>query len=94
MNELTVINHNGQLLIDSREVARITDKDHSNLMRDIRGYIDILDTPDSNLKAANFFIESTYMDRQNQERRCYLLTRKGCDMVANKMTGEKGGEMI
>ncbi|MCX8167304.1 MAG: Rha family transcriptional regulator, partial [Candidatus Micrarchaeota archaeon] len=25
-----------------------------------------------------------------KERPCYLLTKKGCDMVANKMTGEKG----
>jgi hypothetical protein len=30
------------------------------------------------------------MDTQNQSRPCYLLTRKGCDLVANKMTGEKG----
>lgn len=88
--DLTIINQNGQLLADSREVAEMIDKDHSNLMRDIRGYVDILDDPDSKLKAANFFIQSNYMDTQNQSRPCYLLTRKGCDMVANKMTGEKG----
>ena len=42
------------------------------------------------MQTANFFVPSTYLDAQNQERPCYLITRKGCDMVANKMTGEKG----
>ncbi|WP_311083539.1 Rha family transcriptional regulator [Paenibacillus polymyxa] len=65
-------------------------KEHSNLMRDIRGYVGILDDPDSNLNSAEFFIAGSYIDAQNQERSCFELTRKGCDMVANKMTGEKG----
>lgn len=90
MLDLTVINSNGKFTIDSREVAEMVEKEHSNLMRDIRGYAEVLDNPDSKLKTANFFIESTYIDKQNQERPCYLITRKGCDMVANKMTGEKG----
>ncbi|MEG0998804.1 MAG: Rha family transcriptional regulator [Clostridiales bacterium] len=37
-----------------------------------------------------FFIESTYKDAKGEERLCFLCTRKGCDMIANKMTGEKG----
>jgi phage regulator Rha-like protein len=53
--DLTIISKNGQLLVDSRDVAEMTEKDHSNLMRDMRGYIDVLNDPDSNLKAANFF---------------------------------------
>jgi phage regulator Rha-like protein len=58
-------------------------------MRDIRGYVKVLeDSPI--LDSHNFFIESTYINSQNKEQPCYLLTRKGCDMVANKMTGEKG----
>ncbi|HUX79106.1 MAG TPA: phage antirepressor KilAC domain-containing protein, partial [Alphaproteobacteria bacterium] len=37
------------------------------------------------------FIKSSYkVDGNNKTYPCYLLTRKGCDMVANKMTGEKG----
>ncbi|WP_207652687.1 Rha family transcriptional regulator [Desulfosporosinus sp. FKA] len=90
MNNLKVINQNGLFVIDSREVAEMTGKDHKNLLRDIKGYVEILDSPSSKLSSANFFIPSTYLDAQNQERPCYLLTRKGCDMVANKMTGEKG----
>ncbi|WP_246277272.1 Rha family transcriptional regulator [Neobacillus endophyticus] len=89
MNELIVIEQNGQLLIDSREVSLMVGKDHSNLMRDIRGYVSILEN--SKLNSQNFFIPSTYKtEGNNKTYDCFLLTRKGCDMVANKMTGEKG----
>lgn len=39
MNNLTTITHNGQKTIDSREVAEMVDKQHRNLLADIRGYI-------------------------------------------------------
>ncbi|CAI3586673.1 Phage regulatory protein, Rha family [Clostridium neonatale] len=58
-------------------------------MRDIRGYIKVLeDSP--KLDSQDFFIESTYKNSQNKTQPCYLLTKQGCEMVANKMTGEKG----
>jgi len=83
------MNHNEPLVIDSRDVAEMVGKQHKHLMRDIKGYVEVLD-PSPNLDSANFFIESTYKDANNQVRPCYLLTKKGCDMVANKMTGAKG----
>jgi Rha family phage regulatory protein len=84
-----IIEMNGQKGINSKEVAEMTGKKHAHLMRDIQGYVEIMN-PNPNLDSANFFISSTYFDVQNQERPCYILTKKGCDMVANKMTGEKG----
>ena len=75
---------------DSREVAELTDKSHAHLCRDIAGYMEVLGK-NPNLDSSNFFVESTYKQAGNgKEVRCYLLTKKGCDMVANKMTGEKG----
>jgi Rha family phage regulatory protein len=88
-SELEVKQMNSELTIDSREVAEMTGKAHDKLLRDIRGYIKVLDQSPK-LETANFFIESTYENNNNQSYPCYLLTRKGCDMVANKMTGEKG----
>ncbi|RIN47969.1 transcriptional regulator, partial [Staphylococcus simulans] len=44
----------------------------------------------SNLSPDNFFVESTYLGANNRQTKHYLLTKKGCDMVANKMTGSKG----
>lgn len=89
MNSLSIINQNGINVTDSREVSEKTGKRHDHLIRDIQGYIKVLDL-NPNLGAANFFIPSTYKDINNQERPCYLLTKQGCEMVANKMTGQKG----
>ena len=74
---------------DSRQVAELVDKRHDHLVRDIERYISAIST-NPNLGALDFFVESSYVDRKGETRKCYLLTKKGCDMVANKMTGEKG----
>ena len=42
------------------------------------------------IKPSDFFLESTYLDGKGEIRPCCLLTKKGCDMVANKLTGQKG----
>lgn len=55
MKELTVINKNGVLLTDSREVADMVGKRHDNLLRDIQGYIKVIEDS-SKLRTANFFI--------------------------------------
>lgn len=91
MNELTIIDRSGVEVIDSREVAEAIGKQHAHLMRDIKNYCDILEkTNESKIGLVDFFILSTYTDGKGESRPCYLLTKKGCDMVANKMTGEKG----
>ena len=51
MDRLTVFNHDGRLVIDSREVAAMVGKRHDNLLRDIQGYVEILVS--SNLRAHN-----------------------------------------
>ncbi len=89
MNNLTIIKQNNKYLVESREVAELIEKDHNQLLRSIRGYISVLEQS-AKLHTDDFFIESTYKNENNQKYPCYLLTKKGCDMVANKMTGEKG----
>ena len=42
------------------------------------------------INTSDFFIPSTYTDETGRTLPCYLCTRLGCDMIANKMTGEKG----
>ncbi|AHZ16137.1 MULTISPECIES: Rha family transcriptional regulator [Bacillus] len=86
---LTVIERDGQLLMDSREVADMVEKRHANLVRDIEKYMQILEN--SKLSSLDFFIENSYTVEGNKRPyKYYLLTRKGCDMVANKMNGTKG----
>lgn len=92
VNTESVIRYVGeskQQVIDSRDVAKMIGKSHAHLMRDIHDYINVLE-PNPKLDSAQFFIESSYIDPNNQERPCYLLTKKGCEFVANKLTGRKG----
>lgn len=88
MNELKVFNHNGVEVVDSRDVAAMVERDHNGLLKSIRTYIGYFNEGD--FAHVDFFIESTYPDRKGQLQPCYLITKKGCDMIANKMTGKKG----
>ena len=88
MKELTLINENGKLYADSREIAEMIGKLHKHLLRSINNYVEILTS--SKLDSLDFFIKASYVDSKGETRPCYKLTRKGCDMVANKLTGEKG----
>ena len=87
MNELKLIN--GRAVMGSRDVAEMIGKNHAHLMRDIARYINDI-SADPKLDSLNFFLESSYFDKQGKERPCYLLTKRGCEFVANKMTGTKG----
>lgn len=88
MSDLAVFDRDGQLYINSREVAKMIGKDHRHLLRDIDGYISVLGQ--SKIGLSEFFINSTYHSSQNKELPCYLITKKGCEFVANKLTGQKG----
>lgn len=88
MNELSLTIFNGVETIDSRLVAEAIEKPHNDLMKDIRRYSEYLG--EGKISLTDFFIESTYKTSQNKEMPCYLCTRKGCEMIANKMTGAKG----
>lgn len=88
MNQLKVVSLSGQLVTESRDVAEMTGKEHKELLRSIRQYIGVLTS--ANLRSSDFFIPHYYEDAKKEQRPCFLLTKKGCDMVANKMTGEKG----
>ncbi|APT45096.1 Rha family transcriptional regulator [Bacillus safensis] len=88
-NNLQVIEQNGQLLVDSREVAEMVDKRHADLVRSIESYLVVIGQ-NAKLRSDDFFIESTYQAGTGKLYKHYLLTKQGCEMVANKMTGEKG----
>lgn len=77
--------------VDSRDVARILGKHHHHLIRDIRGYVKAIMEEPNLVTPKEFFVEDIYhVDNSNKEYVRYILTKKGCDMVANKMTGKKG----
>ena len=89
--ELTIITQNNSHYIDSREVAEIVGKRHDHLIRDINNYIKTIEKITApNFGVSEFFLVNTYKDSTGRTLPCYLLTKMGCEMVANKLTGEKG----
>ena len=82
--------HNIEKKLDSREVAEMVGKQHKNLLADIRGYVSEL--AELKIQPGVFFQENTYLDANNQARPCYLITKKGCEFIAHKLTGIKGTE--
>lgn len=92
-NEVMDINNN--LTLDSREVAKMLGKDHTELLRDIEGRKDgkgvgIIPTLEKgNFPLSQYFIESSYKSGV-REYKCYLVTKMGCEMLGNKQQGEKG----
>ncbi|HGZ8963681.1 TPA: Rha family transcriptional regulator [Staphylococcus aureus] len=89
MQELQLVEQNKTHYVDSREVAEMVGKEHKNLIRDIENYRSVI-LQSSKLSPDDYFVESTYLGANNRQTKHYLLTKKGCDIVANKMTGSKG----
>lgn len=80
--------HNIEQSLTSLEVAKMMEKTHSHLIRDIRRYIAQAD--EANIGLVDFFKESTYQDSKGETRPCYRITKKGCEFIAHKLTGTKG----
>ena len=91
MNEII----NKQQTISSMEVAEMIEKEHKNLVRDIRRYSKQMRSAQEigdklKIEPTDFWIESNYIDGQNRNKPCYLITKKGCEFIAHKSTGSKG----
>ena len=94
MNELQA---KGVQTIPTYEIAAMIEKRHSDVLRMLEGsekpkVVGIIPTilTDVELRSLDYFIESTYIDKKGETRKCYECTKMGCEMLANKMTGEKG----
>ena len=98
MNELTSKTRREEIqTIPSYEVAKMMEKRHSDVLRMLEGskipkVVGIIPTILTNveLRLLDYFVESTYVDKKGETRKCYECTKMGCELLANKMTGEKG----
>lgn len=92
---LAIKNNEGKEIpvIDSREVAKMLNKGHAELLRDIDGrdnYVGIIPTLEKGgIRVANYFIKSSYKSG-TREYKCYLCTKMGCELLCLKLSGEKG----
>lgn len=84
--------NNDKMTLDSREVAEMVGKNHAHLIRDIQRYVKYISNSEKpKLDSQDFFIEDAYkVASNNKTYKCYKVTKMGCEMIAHKMTGEKG----
>ena len=83
-------------VIDSREVARMMGKRHKDILLYIDGdkssgvtsITEVLLRQD--VSVSEYFIESSYLSNNHKKGKCYLVTKKGCELLGNKQQGEKG----
>ena len=94
MNKSLLNLSNNELTIDSREVAEMMNKRHSEILEYINGsnkIVGIIPTLlNGGLCSASYFIESNYKDASGKTNKCYLVTKMGCELLGNKQQGEKG----
>lgn len=85
---VTAGSNNEVKVISSLEVAEMVEREHKNVMQDLRKINNQLN--ELKIQPVEFFVESTYQDVKGETRPCYLLTKKGCELYSTRMTGTKG----
>lgn len=86
--------------ITSMEIAEMMEMEHYEVLKKLEGtnkadgsikqvgIIPVLTK--GNFLVSDYFVVSSYKDASGKENKCYLVTKLGCDFLANKFTGEKG----
>ena len=75
--------------MSSLEIAKLTGKDHSHVMRDIRN----MEPAWEKISQSKFGLTS-YKDAQGKERPCYELTKTECLYVATKYNDEARAKLV
>lgn len=76
MNNLISTRGNFHQTMSSLQIAELTGKTHSNVMRDVRSILD------QGVSQINFEL-AEYNEAQGKPRPCYNLTKKGCLILAS-----------
>jgi Rha family phage regulatory protein len=75
-------------LVNSRDVGEKFEKDHKNVLRDIRAIL----ATGSDLSRLNWFRDATYVDDKGELRPSFDLTRDGFTLLVQGWTGPKALE--
>ena len=88
-----VESNEGQVVqtISSREVAEMMEMQHKNLIAKIEKHTEILEKVTGlKIKLSDLWQLSSYKDSTGRTLKEYQVTKKGCEFLAHKTTGEKG----
>ncbi|WKJ91364.1 Rha family transcriptional regulator [Methylomonas montana] len=74
MTALSLID--GQVTMSSLEIAKLTGKEHDNVLKDVRKVLD-----EAEIDAVKF--NGIYKDSMNRDKPCFNLPRRECDLVVS-----------
>ena len=98
MNEITITNKDGRLIVSSLQISADFGKRHDHIIRDIENLItetseeNSADFTTQNWGVKKFFTESTYINERGRTYRCYDMTRDGFSLLVMGFTGKKALE--
>lgn len=91
MSEIVKSTNEDIVRVSSREVSVMMDIRHDNLIAKIEKHTEIFKkVTDLKNKVSDLWIESTYKDSTGRTLKDYKISKKGCEFLAHKTTGEKG----
>lgn len=78
--------------ISSTEIKDMMEiREHGNLIKKIEKHTEILKNfTDVKINVSDLWIEGTYKDSTGRTLKDYKISKKGCEFLAHKTTGEKG----
>lgn len=101
MNEISILSKpSSTATITTLEIAEMMGVEHKEILKKLDGTT----KPDGSVKQvgiipvltrgnfplSDYFQISSYKDSSGKDNKCYMVTKLGCDFLANKFTGEKG----
>ncbi|HFI0237743.1 TPA: Rha family transcriptional regulator [Streptococcus suis] len=96
--ELGIILKNDELVVDSLTVAEVFERDHKNVLRDIRNCISEIENieidvlkiePISDIDANDYFYEDSIRDSYGRKRKIYYMNQKGFTLLVMGYTGQR-----
>lgn len=85
---IAILTDDNKMVIDSRDIAEKIEMRHHNLLRNIDKYIEVIIEIEKDFN--EYFIESSYKDSIGRTCKCYLVTKKGCEVIAHKLPSDRG----
>ncbi|CEJ74257.1 antirepressor protein [[Clostridium] sordellii] len=90
MQEIIKTNNEEVVRISSREVADMMEYSrHGDLLEKIDSINKVFEN--GKIRSQNYWVESTYKtEGNNKTYREFLISKKGCEFISNKSTGDRG----
>lgn len=87
-NKIVANNETNIVRLSSVEVSEMMDTQHKTLLAKIDNINKVFN--EQKIMPVKYWVEGDYVDSKGEYRRCYYITKEGCEFLSHKSTGNKG----